>query len=299
MLLVIGCGYVGMRVAESRVRSNRPVWALTRSAARATTFRDQGIMPILGDVTRPETLDFQFAADDEAFDVLFAVGFDRKAGHSIEEVYVDGLRNVLDALQHNPPQRLIYLSSTGVYGDHQGGWVDEHTPCEPERPGGKACLAAEELLLSHPCSVAAGGSAGASILRLAGIYGPGRIPRLKDMKAGEPMAAPPNTWLNLIHVDDIVRIIELTFAASTVPQRLCVSDGAPVRRLDYYSAVAELAGAPAPVWTSDSNATSAYPRAAADKRIDNQRLMAFLESQQEPTLQYPDYRRGLAATLTT
>lgn len=298
MMFIFGCGYVGLRVADRRVARGQPTAALTRSEDRAATLRERGIRPVVGDVTQPETLSLDLSP---GADVLFAVGFDRNAGHSISDVYVDGLRNVLKAMQDCPPRRLIYLSSTGVYGDHQGDWVNEDTPCAPERAGGHACLAAEQALTAHPLFASDEPDAPqSSVLRLAGIYGPGRVPRLRDMESQTPMAAPPNTWLNLIHVDDIVTIVETLLAAPHPPSRLCVNDGHPVRRLDYYSTVAELAGVPAPVWTSDVELAGPQDldrrRATADKRIGNQRLVDFLQ-EQNTSLQYPTHRSGLKAIL--
>ena len=103
--------------------------------------------------------------------VLFAVGFDRAAGGSIDEVYAGGVQNVLAALPSDVG-RVIYISTTGVYGNAGGEWVDEDTPPDPQRDGGRASLAAEQVLAASPFA-----SRGV-VLRLAGIYGPGRIPFL-------------------------------------------------------------------------------------------------------------------------
>ena len=93
----------------------------------------------------------------------------------------------LDVLEALPDgvQKLIYISSTGVYGDFGGGWVDEESPCQPERAGGQACLAAEQLLAQHA------GGAQAIVLRLAGIYGPDRLPYLQALAEGRPLERRP------------------------------------------------------------------------------------------------------------
>ena len=100
-----------------------------------------------------------------------------QAGNSIEEVYAGGVRNVLAALPHDTG-RFIYISTTGVYGPADGDWVDEETPPDPRRDGGRASLAAEQVLAAHPL-----GQRGV-ILRLAGIYGPGRVPFLDKLAGG-------------------------------------------------------------------------------------------------------------------
>jgi nucleoside-diphosphate-sugar epimerase len=96
---------------------------------------------------------------------------------------------------------VIYISSVGVYGPSDGDWVDESTPCEPHREGGKASLAAEQVLAGHAL-----GRRGL-ILRLAGIYGPGRIPLAEKIRKGEPLPVSPEGYLNLIHVDDAARVV--------------------------------------------------------------------------------------------
>ena len=115
----------------------------------------------------------------EVASVLFAVGYSRTSEASIHEVYVEGLRNVLDALPAATGP-VVYISSTGVYAQKDGQWVDEDSECEPDREGGRACLAAEQCLVAHLRG------AGATILRMAGLYGPGRLPRSADLIAGHP-----------------------------------------------------------------------------------------------------------------
>src|SRR4051812_17304365 len=142
--LVIGCGYLGQRVAQLWLAQGARVHAITRTPARAAKLRERGIEPFVADIMRPDTLGPLPASDT----VLFAVGFDRTAGQTIDQVFPIGLANVLNALP-SPPRRFIYISSTGVYGDAEGDWVDEQTPCHPTRTGGKAALAAEQQLAQH------------------------------------------------------------------------------------------------------------------------------------------------------
>ena len=112
--------------------------------------------------------------------LLYAVGYDPAGGTSRSAVYVDGLRAVLDAVS---PQvrRVILISSTGVYAEQGGGWVDESSPCQPSRESGRALLAAEQALAAHRL-----GAVGI-VLRLAGIYGPGRLPRRAELASGGPL----------------------------------------------------------------------------------------------------------------
>jgi len=143
--LVFGCGYLGERVARRWLDAGHDVVVVTRSLERAEQFMQQGSGAIVADVTQPETLVGLPAADT----VLFAVGYDRSAGRSIADVYAGGVRNVLSALPSDSG-RFIYISTTGVYGDAGGDWVDEDTPSDPQRDGGRASLAAEQALAKSP-----------------------------------------------------------------------------------------------------------------------------------------------------
>jgi nucleoside-diphosphate-sugar epimerase len=279
--LIFGCGYLGLRVAKRWRDSGEQVYVATRSPARAAALATEGFAPLVADVTRPETLSGLPAAET----ALFAVGHDRTTGQSIEEVYVGGLRHVLDAL---PPStgRVIYISTTGVYGDSAGDWVDEDSPCEPTRPGGKASLAAEEALRRHRLG------ARGIVLRLAGIYGPQRIPNQAPLLAGEPLAVPTAGYLNLIHVDDAAAAVLAAAAVEAdLPRTYLISDGHPAQRGEYYAELARLLGAAAPRFVEPPAGDPRAARAAADKRIDNSRMRAELRV----SLAYPSYREGLAA----
>ena len=252
-----------------------------------------------GDVTEPETLTslqkLPALGGTPPESLLYAVGFDRTAGPDIHAVYADGLRNVLTAL---PPSvtRAIYISTTGVYGTAGGGWVDETTPTDPQRDGGKASQAAEEILAAHPVGKRS------AILRLAGIYGPGRVPYLDKLRAGEPIAAPSEGWLNLIHVDDAARIVVAVDrwlaerAASDGPHVFCVSDGSPVVRGEYYAEAARLIGAPLPRFTAPAADSPAAARAGADRRVSNAKLRELMAAA-GLAFEYPSHREGLAQIL--
>ena len=283
--LIVGCGYLGERVARRWREGGQSVYVMTRSESRAAVLRDLGYTPIVADVTRAETLKQLPAVET----VLLAVGFDRSVGNSIHDVYVEGLKNVLAALP-GETGRLIYISTTGVYGSADGEWVDETTPPATKREGGQASLAAEELIAVHqlgPRSV---------ILRLAGLYGPGRVPFIRELRAGEPIPARASGWVNLIHVDDAAAVV---LAAAEMPlDRLsiyCVSDGVPVERGEYYSEVARQIGAAPPRFVEPDPNSPRAARAEANRRISNARMMADLRVE----LTYPDYRAGLASAVET
>jgi nucleoside-diphosphate-sugar epimerase len=273
--LVVGCGYLGGRVASRWLEAGDRVFAVTRRAARAAELAALGIEPIVADVTGaafpvPGSL-------PEATTVFWAVGFDRGSGASHRDVHVRGLGRLLDSLPGRP--RIILSSSTGVWGDEDGRVVTEETPAHPTREAGEVLLAAEALLRGHPRGPGVA-------LRFAGLYGPGRLPRIADLVAGRPLAADPDSWLNLIHVDDAARIVCLAADAADPRPLYVVSDGNPVRRRDWYGRLAELAGAPPPAWDP------AAPRLrGADKRVDPSRVLRDLQV----GLAHPDPLAALAA----
>ncbi len=133
--LIVGCGYLGLRVARLWMAAGHAVAGLVRSAASAESLAREGIRPIVADVTQPSSLLTLPVADT----LLYAVGYDPAGGASRSAVYVDGLRAVLDALSPEV-RRVILISSTGVYAEQGGAWVDESTPCQPSRESGRACL---------------------------------------------------------------------------------------------------------------------------------------------------------------
>jgi nucleoside-diphosphate-sugar epimerase len=290
--LIFGCGYLGKRVAARWRTEGHEVVVVTRSASRAEAFKQQGFGTIVADVTLPETL-----KNLPTFEtVLFAVGYDRAGGPAIMDVYAGGMQNVLDALPA-ATGLFIYISTTGVYGPAGGEWVDEETPTDPQRDGGRASLAAEQQLLASPLA------ARSVILRLAGIYGPGRVPFLNELGAGDAIQATTTGYLNLIHVDDAATVVLLAAepkrSSSDSPKSesriLCVSDGHPVPRRAFYEEVARQLGAPAPQFAVPDPDSPRAARARGDRRVCNDKMLAELQV----NLTYPDYRAGLAALLET
>ena len=193
-LLIVGCGYLGRRVAEVLVDRHEPIYGTTRSASRARELESLGIVPVIADVLDPTSL----AALPFVDRVLYCVGFDRAANVSLRTVYVEGLNHALAALAGRTG-RVVFTSSTGIYGRADGGWVSEETPPEPSTESGKVMLEAEESLSTF-CPRA---SLDYGVIRFSGLYGPERIIRRAALEKGEPIAGDPNKYLNLIHVFDI------------------------------------------------------------------------------------------------
>jgi len=270
--LVVGCGYLGLRVARLWRDAGARVLALTRSPQRASLLASEGLEPVVGDVTAPDRL--PALPDGDA--LFWGVGFDRTAGASYRDVHVAGLGRVLDALPGTP--RVVFSSSTGVWGTDDGAVIDETTPAHPAREAGRVLLEAEALLHGRT------GDRGTA-LRFAGLYGPGRLPRLDDLKAGRPIAADPDSWLNLIHADDAARIVVAVAAAQARPLYV-VSDGVPVKRRAWYEHLAARSGSPPPTFDVTAERTR-----GADKRVNP----ALLFHDFPLALTYPDAFRGIDA----
>lgn len=263
--LVIGCGYVGRRVAARWRAAGHRVVALTRS--NAAVLQELGIEPVTGDVLDPPSL----KQLPTARTVLYAVGLDRAAGRSMQDVYVAGLGHVLNTLP--PCHRFIYVSSTGVYGRTDGDWMDEDSPTEPIEESGKIVLEAEQLLRSKlPAAI---------ILRFAGIYGPGRY--RKQLLTGEPFVGDADRWVNLIHVDDGVEAVRAAEIRGEPGQTYNVCDDEPVTRRTFYTHLAGLLGAPPARFDHRPEPN------APNRRIRNTKAKTAL--QWRP--QFPSYREGL------
>ena len=275
--LIFGCGYLGRRVADIWCRAGDTVYAVTRSQTHSSAFEKAGFFPMVADILLPDSL-----ADLPKVDtVLFAVGYDRTSQASIHQVYVDGLRNVLDALPDHP-FKILYISSTGVYAENEGGWVDEDSPTSASRDATQACLDAEQLLQTHPRNL------DFKILRCAGIYGPDRLPRRDALLAGNPLPFPPAGYLNLIHVDDASQAVDAA-AVRGATGIYSIADGSPTRREDYLIELARLLGASPPEFAVAMENTPR--RGATSKRVRNDRMRNELGVR----LRYPSYREGLAA----
>ncbi len=278
--LIVGAGYLGREILR-QLPPGQTAAATTRSGGSMASLEQLGAIPVRFDWNDSRTFDNL----PSAAHVIVAVSHDASAGIDRMANMVDGFARMLKYLQQllPPGAPVTYISTTGVY--HQGGgqWVDETSPTRPRRDGGKAHLAAESRLrgvLGHrPWT----------ILRLAGIYGPGRLPRVNAVGRGEPIASDPDGYLNLIHVADAAAA---ALACRTPPPRrlYVVADHQPVLRRTFYGEIARRLDAPPPVWSDPSSFQS---RSDSDKRVWNRAVRRDVL----PAMQYPTYREGLNSCL--
>lgn len=256
-LLIAGAGYLGRRVGRHLTESGRICAAITRSADKAEVLRSEGIAAVEANLAEANCE----ISLPPSHAVLWSVGFD-SSGDDREAIWIDGLKRLLAGL-NGSPRKFIYISSTSVYGPGDGSDLDETCPTAPASAGAKCCVRAETLLQNelaqhHP-------ETRLVVLRLAGIYGPDRLlRRVSDLKAGRPLPGDPDSWLNLIHVDDAVRFIDWTLEEQEPPARVNVVNGNGVTRQEYYSTLATLVGTQPPEFSTD--ATSQRTR-GGNKRI--------------------------------
>jgi nucleoside-diphosphate-sugar epimerase len=276
-MLVIGRGYLGDRVVNQW--AGEKLYFTTRNRERAAALERVDRIPVVCDVTKPETLTGLPQVDW----VLYAVGLDRSTGQSMRDVYIQGLANVLDRLP--PPKRLVYISSTSVYGQQDGEWVDENAVTEPAEESGRIVLEAESVLRAKIPA--------AMILRFAGIYGPKRLLRLNAVQSGEPIGGEPDRWLNLIHVVDGVQAVYGAFAHGKLGGIYNVADGHPCRRREFYGTLANLLGAPEPHFVPRAPGQPPPRHDRTNRQISNKRMVQELKV----LLGYPDFSVGLTASV--
>jgi nucleoside-diphosphate-sugar epimerase len=257
---------------------------MTRSEGHAARFSASGIHPMLGDVLDVDSL--QKLPQVET--ILYSVGFDRASTVSKRTVYVDGLRNVLVGIRGRCRQ-FVYVSSTSVYGQETGEFVDEFSAVSPHDENGCICRDAEAVVREHfrPSDQQAE-MGDAMILRLAGLYGPGRLlARVQQLRQGGLLTGNPDAWLNLIHVEDAVQAVLAAEDRGRSGETYLVCDDRPIRRREYYAALAERLGVASPGF--EELRADAPEARQFNKRCVNRRMREELGVE----LQFPTVNDGL------
>jgi len=290
---IVGCGYTGLRLARRCLDAGARV--------RGFATRPESVQQVAA--TGAQAISLNLDRDDALPDEALA-----GAARPDEIVYYcvppaptgeidDRLRRFLGllALLGAHPRRLIYLSTTGVYGDHRGGRVDEHTPPTPKTARAARRLAAETDLRAW----AEARDVSWCILRVAGIYGPGRLP-LSRLAKQEPAIDPAEaTPTNRIHVDDLVSAALAAGDAAIADRRVYnVTDGSDDSSTAFLQRVARIAGLPEPPLISRLEAertfsASTWSFLGESRRVDNRRLREELAVR----LVYSDLDAGIAASL--
>lgn len=277
VLLSFGHGYSARALARRLVPQGWTIYGTTRSEEKCTALRAEGVIPVewpQGDLSE---------ALDTATHVLTSAGPDAE-GDPVLRRYRAEIGEIAPRLDWAG-----YLSTTGVYGDHQGAWVTEDTPLTPSTRRGRMRVEAEAEWQAIP-------DLPLHIFRLAGIYGPGRGPFEKVRQGTARRIIKKGQVFSRIHVEDIAQVLEASIHRPNPGAAYNVCDNDPAPPQDVIGYAAELLGLPLPpevdFETADMSpmARSFY---AESKRVDNTRMKEELGV----NLIYPDYRTGLQALL--
>jgi len=228
---VLGCGYVGRELGRQLLDAGHDVTGVVRSAESAAEVESLGMDAVQADLTEPAEL--QAVPDADA--LVFAASAGRGSVEQARSLYIDGLRAVLAEFRgrDDPPGRLLFTSSTGVYGDHGGDWVDEETPVSPASP--KARVIAEAEAIVHRSTLSG------TIARFAGLYGAGRY-RIESY-----LDSVTDGWRNSTHRDDAAGALAWFLTEDCArDETVLVTDGTPVRRWAFADWLAEQCGEPDP-----------------------------------------------------
>lgn len=285
-VLIVGCGYVGLPLGAALAQQGHRVVGLRRTPAADAELRAAGIEPVHADLADPAALAALKPDYDWVVHCVAASGGDAAA---YRRTYLDGTRHLLHWLAPHPPRRLVYTSSTGVYAQNDGSVVTEDSPTVATAPTAEMLLATEQLLL------AAARERGfpAVILRLSGIYGPGRGYWLRQFLAGEArLEGEGRRVLNMIHRDDVVGAILAALERGQPGRIYNVTDDEPVSQRDLFAWLARTLNRPLPP-PAPLEAGTTRRRGLTSKRVSNHRLRAELGW----APRYPTFREGFRAEL--
>ncbi len=273
-ILIAGCGDVGTRLGLQLITEGHQVWGLRRFPEKLPA----GLRGLAADLTDPASLT---GLPKDLDQVVYIAAADRSTEEAYQRAYIDGLRNVLAAAES---KRLIFVSSTSVYGQDDGGWVDEESATEPASFRGRLILGAERLLDAADRQTI--------VVRFAGIYGPGRTRLIESVRSGEAVCwDDPPLYTNRIHVDDCAGMLH-HLGQLLKPQSMYLGvDHEPAADSEVKRWLARRLGVPEPPSAADR--PSSRRRMSANKRCSNRRLLAT-----GYTFRYPDFRAGYGAVLS-
>ena len=285
-VLIVGCGYVGLPLGKELVRQGHKVFGLRRSALAEAEMKAAGITPLHADITQPETLT-QLPHD---FDwVVNCAASGGGGADDYRKIYLEGNRNLLAWLAASPPKKFVYTSSTSVYAQNDGSVVTEKCPTEPEAGTAQVLVETEKLLLA----AVAERQFPAVILRVAGIYGPGRGYAFKQFLRGEArMEGDGSRWLNMIHRDDLIGVIIAALERGAPGEIYSAADNAPPSQLEFFTWLATELKQPLPPKVV-ADAEVWRKRGVTNKRVSNAKLRAQLKYE----FRFPDFRAGYAAEI--
>jgi len=281
--LFVGCGYVGRQVAHHERDDGGPVGAVVRTPASAMALEAEGIEAVSADLDTEIT--FPVPMTDR---VLY--WFAPPPPEGSQDLRLRNLTRRLFA-DGQVPSRVVLISTTGVYGDCQGAWVTEERALVPRTDRARRRVDAERVMRKW-CNAL---GIALVVLRVPGIYGPGKLP-LKQLRARQPTLAPALCpWSNRVHVEDLIRAC-LAAARVGEPRPVYnISDGDPSTMTDFFFQVADALDLPRPPVIDAETARSQlslemHSYLAESKRIDNTLMREHLGV----VIRYPGLATGLA-----
>jgi len=276
--LIIGCGYVGLPLGELLASQGHTVFGIRRGTDADRELLAKNITPLHVDITDPA----QLAPVDPSFDVVINLVSSSKGGlEDYRSVYFEGTKNILRWLSQSPPRAYLYTSSTSVYAQADGSWVDESSPAEPDSPTSQVLIDTErELISAHRTN-----SFPAIIVRASGIYGPERGHLFKQFLRDEAVIRDDgSSWINMIHVDDLAAAIAHLIHHGQPGEIYNVTDDEPVTQSEFFRWLADRLGKTIP---PNAPADPNRKRGLTNKRVSNKKLKATGFS-----LKYPTFREG-------
>jgi nucleoside-diphosphate-sugar epimerase len=286
-VLIVGCGYVGMSLGKELTCRGHEVHGLRRNPGAQGALDLAGIHPVIADITRREDLMKLPAKFD------WVVHCVSSGGGSVEDyqrTYLEGMQNVLEWLFLAPPEKFVYTSSTSVYGQIDGSVVDETSVTEPIAATAQVLVATEKLARDAMRSK----GIPAVILRVAGIYGPGRDRSFRQFLQNEAhIEGEGRRIMNMIHRDDVVGCIIAALENGRPGEIFNATDDEPVSQLDFFAWLGRETGRHLP--PSRPETSDSHRRGMTNKRVSNLKLKTTLGYQ----FKYPDFRAGYREAIRT
>lgn len=274
-ILVAGAGWLGSAIARSLLASGHRVIAIRRALGPLAALEAAGAVPLAVDLAEPGA-SRRIPAGVDAIVACQSSGADTVDGY--RAAYVLANRALLEAAERLRVGAFVYTGSTGVFGQRDGSDVSEGTPPAPSGPTGEVLVEAEEAVLA-----AARLGIPARIVRLSGLYGPGRTGILERVRAGRLALGPgDDAWMNFCHLEDAVAFVRAALERGETGGVYHGSDAAPARRREVVEWIAARLGIPAPTAT----ATAQGP----NRRI----LSVWTRAALGVELGHPSFREGLA-----
>src|SRR5207245_2321414 len=283
-VLIVGCGSVGLPLGAELVKQGHDVYGVRRS--EEDSLITARIKSLLADITKRDDLARLPGPFDSVVNCVSSIKGDVE---EYRQVYLDGTRNLIEWLSAAPPKKFVYTSSTSVYGQTDGSLVKETSPTAPASETSKALVETEKLLLA----AVAGRKFPAVILRVAGIYGPGRGHLfLQYLRNEAKIAGKGEGLINMIHRDDLVGTLIAALKSGRTGEIYNAVDDEPAAQIHFFRWLSETLGKWMPPFTTEVE-NGDRKRGLTNKKVSNRKLKMELGYQ----FKYPTFRQGYTAEI--